>query len=84
LSPEAVEKRDVTAGILTRVCCGLLGLIALFHAILGKGSYRWGLYDFDDDSDIPIDRRIGRAWEAVIGVAFILAAILVDGSKWTE
>ncbi len=71
----------MTAGTLMRIWCGVLGLAALVHAILGKGSYGWGPYDFDDDSDIPIDRRIGRIWKAVVGFALIIGAILIGGPK---
>jgi len=74
----------LTIMFLIRIWCGVLDFIALLHSILGQGIYRWGFYDIEDDSDIPISRRIGRIWEAAVGVALILGAILFDGSKWLE
>ena len=71
----------LTIMFLIRIWGGVLGLIALLHAILGRGTCRWGFYDIEDDSDIPISRGAGRVWEGAVGVALILCAILIDGSK---
>ena len=58
-----------------RIGLGTLGFLMLLHAAWGK-RFRWGLYDFDDDSDLVLDRRTGRIVSAVIGIAFIVGAIL--------
>jgi len=88
LGADAAETRNVTAGtlitILIRIWYGGLGVIVLVHSMLGRGTYRWGPYDFEDGSDIPIDRRAGRIWEAVVGVAFIVGATLIGSSRWLE
>jgi hypothetical protein len=52
----------------------------LIWAAFGK-SFRWGLYVFDGDSDLVLDRRTGRVVAAIIGVALILAAFLY---RWQE
>jgi len=72
----------MSLAILIRIWSGVLGSVLVLHSILGHGSYRWGLYDIDDDSDIPIRRRIGRIWEAIIGLALIFGAIFADASRW--
>jgi len=66
---------------LIRIWGGALGLIVLLHAILGRGNYRWGFHEIEDDSDIPISRGIGRIWEAAAGVVLIVCAIFINGSK---
>jgi hypothetical protein len=63
-----------------RIVLGILGFLNLIHAALGK-RFRLGLYDFDDDSDIVLDRRTGRIFSAVIGIAFIVGAILYRGQE---
>jgi len=45
------------------------------------GIFSMGFYDIEDDSDIPVSPGIGRVWEAAVGLALILGAILAD-SKW--
>ena len=50
----------------------------LIWAAWGK-SFRWGVYDFNDDSDIVLDRRTGGMVAAVIGIACIIGAILYKG-----
>ena len=62
-----------------QIVLGLLGLPSLLYAAWGKGFYRWGLYEFEDDSDIVLDRRTGRLIAAVIGIAFIVGAMLYRG-----
>ena len=58
-----------------------MGLLMLMWAAWGK-TFRWGLYDFiEDDSDIVLDRRTGRIVAAVIGIAFIIGAILYKGQE---
>lgn len=53
----------------------------LIWAAVGK-SFRWGLYDFvEDDSDVVLDRRTGRIVAVVIGIAFIVGAILYKGQE---
>jgi len=64
-----------------RIVLGLLGLLALLHAAWGKGLYRWGWYEFEDDSDIVLDRRTGRMVATVIGIALIVGAILYKGHE---
>jgi len=62
-----------------RIGLGIVGFLMLIWAAWGK-SFRWGLYDFvKDDSDIVLDRRTGRMVAAVIGIAFIIGAILYKG-----
>jgi hypothetical protein len=56
----------------------IVGVLMLIWAAVGK-TFRWGLYDFEDDSDIVLDRRTGRIVAAVIGIAFIVGAILYKG-----
>ena len=68
--------------ILLRIGCGLVGLVALIHAVFGRGFNRWGFYEFEDDSDVRIDPRVGRIWEASVGVALVLSAIFLDESRW--
>jgi hypothetical protein len=64
-----------------RIGLGIVGFLMLIWAAWGK-SFRWGLYDFvKDDSDIVLDRRTGRMVAAVIGIAFIIGAILY---KWQD
>ena len=58
-----------------RIVLGILGFLILIWAVWGK-TFRWGLYDFNDDSDIVLNRRTGRVVAAIIGVAFIIGAIL--------
>jgi len=54
----------------------IVGVLMLIWAAVCK-TFRWGLYDFvEDDSDIVLDRRTGRIVAAVIGIAFIVGAIL--------
>ena len=67
---------------LVRIACGLLGLMALVYAIFGSGFNRWGLYEFEDDSDIRLSRPVGRALGAIVGVALILGAIFLNDSWW--
>jgi len=57
-----------------RIVLVIVGFLTLIHAACGKG-LRWGLYEFDDESDIVPDRRTGRIVAAVIGVAFIIGSI---------
>ncbi len=64
-----------------RIVLGIIGFLALIYAAWGKGFYRWGLYDFDDDSDIVLDRRTGRIVAAVMGIAFVIAAFLYKGQE---
>lgn len=47
----------------------------LIWAAVGK-SFRWGLHDFEDDSDMC---WTGRIVAAVIGIALIIGAILYEG-----
>ena len=63
-----------------RIVLVIVGFITLIHAAWGKG-LRWGLYEFDDESDIVPDRRTGRIVAAVIGVAFIIGSILYRGQE---
>lgn len=58
-----------------RMALGVLGFLMLIWAAWGK-TFRWGLYDFNDDSDIVLDRRTGRIVAAIIGVALIIGAVL--------
>jgi len=58
-----------------RIALGALGFLMLIWAAWGK-IFRWGLYDFNDDSDIVLDRRTGRIVAAIIGVALIIGAVL--------
>lgn len=58
-----------------RIGMGVIGLGALFHAVWGK-VYRSAFYDFEDESDIILDRRTGKILEALIGIAFLVGAIL--------
>ena len=58
-----------------RIVLGILGFLMLIWAVWGK-TFRWGLHDFNDDSDIVLNRRTGRGVAAIIGVAFIIGAIL--------
>jgi hypothetical protein len=64
-----------------RIVMGLVGMLALFLAAWGKGVYRWGFYECEDDSDIVLDRRTGRMLAAAIGIAFIIGAILYKGQE---
>ncbi len=64
-----------------RVLLGLLGLLALLDAGLRKRPFRWGLYDIEDDSDIILEGRTSKIFEAVIGIALIAGAILGHGSE---
>jgi hypothetical protein len=73
-------KRFYTS-LVIRIVLGIIGLLALVRAAWGKGHFRWGLYEFEDDSDIVLDRRTGRLVAAVIGIAFILGAILYKGQE---
>ncbi len=58
-----------------------MGLLMLMGAAWGK-TFRWSLHDFiEDDSDIVLDRRTGRIVAAVIGIAFIIGAILYKGPE---
>lgn len=53
----------------------------LIWAAVGK-TFRWGLHEFiEDESDIVLDRRTGRIFAAVIGIAFIIGAILYKGQE---
>ena len=58
----------------------IVGFVMLIWAAVGK-SFRWGLYDVEDDSDIVLDRRTGRIVAAAIGIAFIVGAILYKGQE---
>lgn len=59
----------------------IVGVLMLIWAAVGK-TFRWGLYDFiEDDSDIVLDRRTGRIVAAVIGIVFIIGAILYKGQE---
>jgi hypothetical protein len=49
-----------------RIGLGIVGLLMLIHAACGK-RFRYGLYDVDDDSDIELERRTGRMFEAIMG-----------------
>ena len=60
-----------------RIVLVIVGFLTLIHAAWGKG-LRWGLYEFDDESDIVPDRRTGRIVAAVIGVAFIIGSIFLN------
>ncbi len=64
-----------------RVLLGLLGLVTLLDAALRKRPFRWGLYDIEDDSDITLDRRTGKIFEVVVGIALIVGAVLSHGSE---
>jgi len=68
--------------LLIRIWCGILGFISLLHAIRDKGNYRLGLYEFEDESDIPLSRGIGRLWYFVIGLALVVGAIFIDDPRW--
>jgi hypothetical protein len=62
-----------------RIGLSIVGFLMLIWAAVGK-SFRWGLYDFiEGDSDIVLDRPSGRIVAAVIGIAFIIGAILYKG-----
>jgi len=63
-----------------RIALGVLGFFMLIHAAWGK-NFRFGLYEFDDESDIVLDRRTGRIYTAIIGIAFIIGAILYRGHE---
>lgn len=64
-----------------RIGLSIVGFLMLIWAAVGK-SFRWGLHDFvEDDSDIVLDRRIGRIVAAVIGIGFIIGAILYKGQE---
>jgi hypothetical protein len=63
-----------------RIVLVIVGFLTLIHAAWGKG-LRWGLYEFDDESDIVPDRRTGRIVAAVIGVAFIIGSISYRGQE---
>ncbi len=67
--------------IVSRLFLGSLGFIVLVDAILRKGPYRLGVHDFDDDSDIVLDRRTGRTFEIVLGIVLILGAVLIRSSE---
>ena len=67
--------------MFTRISLGVLGLLLLLDAAWRKRPYRFGLYDFEDESDICLDRRTGKRFELVIGLAFILSAILSSGPE---
>jgi hypothetical protein len=54
----------------------ILGVVCLLNAGFPKGPYRIGLYDIEDDSDIILDQRSGRAFWALLGIALILWALL--------
>jgi hypothetical protein len=54
----------------------ILGVLCLLDAGFRKRPYRLGLYEFEDDSDITLDRRTGRAFAALVGIALILWALL--------
>jgi hypothetical protein len=54
----------------------ILGVVCLLNAGFPKGPYRIGLYDIEDDSDITLDRRTGRAFWVLLGIALILCALL--------
>jgi hypothetical protein len=59
-----------------RIGMSIVGFLMLVWAAVGK-TFRWGIYDFvEDDSDIVLDRRTGRIVATVIGIAFIIGAIL--------
>lgn len=59
----------------------IVGVLMLIWAAVGK-TFRWGLHEFiEDESDIVLDRRIGRIFAAVIGIAFIIGAILYKGQE---
>ncbi len=62
----------MTAGTLIRLWFGFLGSITLIHSIRGKGTYRWGR----SGKGPPINPRVGRICEALLGFGFILGAIL--------
>jgi hypothetical protein len=54
----------------------ILGVLFLLSAGFQKGPYRIGLYDIEDDSDVILDRRTGRAFLGLVGIALILWAVL--------
>lgn len=54
----------------------VLGLLLLGDALWRKRPYRLGLYEFDDDSDIVLDRRTGKVFEIVLAIALIVGGIL--------
>jgi hypothetical protein len=66
----------VNASGVVRVWCGFLGSLVVIHSVLGKGTYRWGR----SGKGPPLNPRIGRICEAIIGLGFILGAILTRGS----
>ena len=49
----------------------------VLHAIRDKGNYRWGFYDIEDESDVPLGRRLGRLWYFALGAALVLGAIFI-------
>ena len=63
--------------LVVRVWCGILGLMLVLHAIRDKGNYRWGFYDIEDESDVPLGRRLGRLWYFALGAALVLGAIFI-------
>ena len=63
-----------------RIGLGLIGLVMLLHAMWGK-VYRWGFYDFEDESDIILERRTGKIVEALIGIAFLVGAVLYQNQQ---
>jgi hypothetical protein len=64
-----------------RIVLAILGVLMLVRAAWAKRPYRFGLYDFEDDSDIILNRRTGRLFTAVIGIALIVGAILYKGQE---
>ena len=63
-----------------RMGLGLIGLALLLHAMWGK-VYRWGFYDFEDESDIILERRTGKIFEALIGIVLIVGAVLYQNQQ---
>ena len=63
-----------------RISLALVGVVMLLWAVWGK-EYRFGLYDFKDDSDKVLDRRKGRKVAAIIGIAYIVGAIFYKGQQ---
>ena len=69
-------KRRTFSPNFMRAVLIILGVLCLLDAGFRKRPYRLGLYEFEDDSDITLDRRTGRAFAALVGIALILWAFL--------
>jgi len=76
IGQEMFWRGRVNASGLIRVWFGFLGSLAVIHSIRGKGTYRWGR----SGKGPPMNPRIGRICEAIIGLGFMLGAILTSGS----